>query len=441
MLAVVYKFGGTSLGTAENIRRVYDIVSANIPRFIVVSAIAGITDLLETFCSAPSSSRRGIVREFEYRHQTILRDLQLAFSLNSWMDKLNSYINNRKISQRDRAEILALGEDISASLFQAFCHKNGLLLEFLEARRIILTDDVSYDHATPDIAKMRDNWSQLNLSSETSYITQGFLGANSLGETTLLGRGGSDYTGALIAEMSQASEVHIYTDVNGVYTMDPRIIKDAQLIPELSFEEMQHLATFGAKVLYPPMLSPCIRAGIPVFVTSTFDLTKGGTRIYAADKTTSYETRVKAMSLRQNQHLWSVDCGILTTISSKEILRVLEAYHVLPGLMTSQNATIFFITDHNEVPEHVICDLFKRLSTLGSVHVLHNLALITLIGSGLVSTKIVTAVTDKFHHDPSPVRFYFQSSTTLSLVVPENLAGNIVEQLHNAYVKQDSAVA
>ncbi|ANG65790.1 aspartate kinase [Chlamydia gallinacea] len=437
MLPVVYKFGGTSLATAESIRKVYDIVFANQPRFIVVSAIAGITDLLDTFCSVPRRNREEIIRDFEQRHREIVAELQLTFSLDSWVDKLYSYADKQEISLKDRAEILALGEDVSASLFHAFCHKKGFFIEFLEARRVILTDNVSYDRAAPDIVRMRDNWDQLNLSLEKSYITQGFLGANSLGETTLLGRGGSDYTGALIAEISQANEVHIYTDVNGVYTMDPRIIKDAQLIPELSFEEMHHLARFGAKILYPSMLSPCIRAGIPIFVTSTFDITKGGSRIYATDKTTDYETRVIALSLRQNQCLWSIDC-VLATISLDEILHVLEAYPILPDLITSQNATISFITDNDEVPESVICDLYKQLSHLGSVQILHDLALITMIGSGVISTQIVTEVTNKFRNYPFPVCCYFQSSTTLSLAVPENLAGNIVEQLHNVYVKQDS---
>ncbi|AHK63344.1 Lysine-sensitive aspartokinase 3 [Chlamydia avium] len=442
MLSVVYKFGGTSLGRAENIRKASDIVCENKPRFIVVSAIAGITDLLDTFCSTPKQKRKKIVRDFEQRHQVIITELQITFSLDTWINKLYSYVDKQEICKKDRSEILALGEDLSASLFQAFCHKQGFAIEFLEARKVILTDNTSYDCATPDIVRMHRNWDKLSLPLETSYITQGFIGANSLGETTLLGRGGSDYTGALIAEMSGANEVHIYTDVNGIYTMDPRIIKDAQLIPELSFEEMQHLATFGAKILYPPMLSPCIRAGIPIFVTSTFDITKGGTRIYTADKATSYGVRVKALSLRQNQCLWSVDCSVLATISLDEILRLLEIYHILPDLMTLQNATISFITDNDEVPQSVICELCDQLSHLGSVHILHDLALVTMIGSGLVSTKIVAAVTDKFRNYPSPVCCYFQSSTTLSLAVPENLAGNIVEQLHNAYVvKQDFAVA
>ncbi|WP_237392193.1 aspartate kinase, partial [Francisella tularensis] len=197
----------------------------------------------------------------------------------------------------------------------------------MEARTVILTDG-EYSCATPDIPRMRENWHALNFRSDVCYITQGFIGANAAGETTLLGRGGSDYSGALIAEMSHAKEVRIYTDVNGIYTMDPRIIEDAQLIPELSFEEMQNLATFGAKILYPPMLSPCVRSGIPIFVTSTFDLSKGGTWIYAMDKIMSHEPRVKALSLRQHQRLWSIDCSGSSTVGLDKILSILDTHHV-----------------------------------------------------------------------------------------------------------------
>ncbi|QVE49239.1 aspartate kinase [Chlamydia crocodili] len=439
MSPVVYKFGGTSLGTAESIRKVYAIVCKDAPRFVVVSAVAGITDLLDMFCCVSSEYREQIVLDIANRHDEIIHELQLIFSISPWIEKLNSYVNKKEIFPSDRAEILALGEDISASLFQAFCDDNNFPIEFLEARTVILTNG-EYHRAAPDISRMRKNWHALNLKSDICYITQGFIGADISGKTTVLGRGGSDYSGALIAEMSNAEEVRIYTDVNGIYTMDPRIIEDAQLIPELSFEEMQNLATFGAKILYPPMLSPCVRAGIPIFVTSTFDVSKGGTWIYAMDKTVSYAPRVKALSLRQRQRLWSVDSGILGAVGLDKILPILDTYHVLPGLITSQDAKVSFTTDDDDISEEIIQDLYSKLSDIGTVHMLYDLALITMIGSGLASTKVVTTVTDKLRNYPSPIFCCCQSCMALSLVVPENLAGNIVEQLHNDYVKQRFSV-
>ncbi|BAE81077.1 aspartokinase III [Chlamydia felis Fe/C-56] len=439
MLPVVYKFGGTSLGTAESIKKVYDIVCKNTPRFIVVSAVAGITDLLDLFCAVSRESREQIIFDIAKKHNEIIRDLQLIFSISPSMERLYNCVDKEEISPSDRAEILALGEDISASLFQAFCRSNNFSLEFLEARTVILTDD-EYDRATPDVFRMHSNWQTLNLQRDVCYITQGFIGANSSGKTTLLGRGGSDFSGALIAEMSNAREVRIYTDVNGIYTMDPRIIKDAQLIPELSFEEMQNLATFGAKILHPPMLSPCVRAGIPIFVTSTFDVSKGGTWIYAMDKIVGYEPRVKALSLRLHQRLWSVDCGNLGAASLDKVLSILESYRVFPGLITSQDSAVSFTTDDDDVSDNVIRDLYGQLSSIGSVHMLYDLALITMIGSGLASTKVVTTVTEKLRNYLSPVFCCCQSCMALNLVVPENLAGSIVEQLHNDYVKQKFSV-
>ncbi|ANH78841.1 aspartate kinase [Candidatus Chlamydia sanziniae] len=435
---VVYKFGGTNLATAENIQTVCDIICADKPNFVVVSAIAGMTDLLDRFCSVSLEERPRLLQEFKDKHEQIIKELGIPFSLLSWMSRLTRYLQQPWLSALDSASILALGEDLSASLVHTVCHIRGLALGFLEARSIILTDD-HYNCATPDVIRMQKKWHHLRLYQEC-YITQGFIGASRSGDTTLLGRGGSDYTAALIAEMCGAYEVRIYTDVNGIYTMDPKIIEDAQQIPELSFEEMKNLATFGAKVLYPPMLAPCIRAGIPIFVTSTFDPIKGGTWIYAMDKTIRDEPCVKALSLRQHQSFCSIDYSLLGHRGLDEVLRILESYEILPELMTAQGNVVTFIIDDALISKEAQEHLVAVLSSFSLIRLYHDLALVTMIGDGLSSPKVVSTITEKLYNLPWPILCCCQSQMSLSFVVSAELAEDIVQQFHNDYVKQNILV-
>ncbi|WP_201457074.1 aspartate kinase [Chlamydia sp. 17-3921] len=436
MPSIVYKFGGTSLGSAECIRAVCDIIHKDKPNFVVVSAIAGVTDMLESFCSRSEIERQSLLEELKKKHETIVRDLNIAFPVVSWTSRLLPYVHKHHLSAVDKANILALGEDLSASLVQAVCLNRSLNIQFLEAREIILTDN-NYNRATPNLTLMKKSWEKKKLSLETSYITQGFIGASRSGDTTVLGRGGSDYTAALLAEICDANEVRIYTDVDGIYTMDPKIIEKAQRIPELSFEEMKDLAHFGAKVLYAPMLSPCMRAGIPIFVTSTFNPSKGGTWIYATDKEVNCKSRIKALSLRQNQSLCSIDYSFLGCRGLDDILQKFQSFGIFPVLMTTQDNIVAFVLDDDDVSQEQQQCLLNTLSTVGIVRLYHDLALITMVGSGLSSPQIISTITEKLKVQPGPVFCCCQSAKTLSFVVSMQFAESIIEQLHNDYVKQN----
>ena len=434
MPSVVYKFGGTSLGSAECIQKVCDIIYADEPSFVVLSAIAGVTDMLESFYASSAQERRSLLRDLQKKHEAIVRDLNVPFPVSSWISRLFPYVNQQHLSVADRANILALGEDIAVALVKAVCRSRSLNIQSLEARDVILTDD-NYSRATPDLSLMRRSWKDRQLSANTSYIIQGFIGASQAGETTILGRGGSDYTAALIAEICNASEVRIYTDVSGVYTMDPKVVENAQRIPELSFEEMQNLARFGAKVLYPPMLSPCMRAGIPIFVTSTFHSTQEGTWIYAIEREESLEPKITALSLRQNQSLCSIDFSSLDQ-GMDELVYKLHSLGIFPELITTQNHTCSFILDNEGSSSEKLQSLQHALSTFRVVRLHHDMALITIVGSGLSCPKVMSTMMEGLHLQVAPL-FCSQSSKVLSFAVMSSCAKSIIAQLHNDFVKQD----
>lgn len=278
---VVYKFGGTSIGSVAGFLRIRDIIYQNNPQFVVISALAEVTDLLETFCESSSPCVRDrTIQTIVDKHASVIAELCLEVSIHGWIEKLRTY-RDRALTDAMKADILSVGEDLSAYLLQQFCHCEAFPVCCLEARNVIITDD-HYCQATPLFQEMNSKWAERQLSPQVSYIMQGFVGSNLRGETTVLGRGGSDYSAGLLGELIAAQEVRLYTDVQGVYTTDPKRFPKATPLVSLTFEEMYQLAIGGAKVVYPPMLAPCKRAEIPIFVTSTFDHEERGTWISSA---------------------------------------------------------------------------------------------------------------------------------------------------------------
>lgn len=280
---VVYKFGGTSVGSVVGFLRIREIILRDRPQLIVISALSGVTDLLEIFCNTTSVlEKEKIIQKIIERHHLIIDGLRLTVSISPWIRKLRMYADQSLLSDEMRADILSVGEDMAVCLLQHFCHHKEYPVLALEAREMIKTDN-QYCRANPLLEEISSQWSQVQLSEQASYIMQGFIGSNLRSQTTILGRGGSDYSAALLAEAVQAKEVRIYTDVQGVYTKDPNRFSEAKPVAFLTFKEMYHLAICGgAKVVYPLMLAPCMRAEIPIFVTSTFDPEEKGTWIFSS---------------------------------------------------------------------------------------------------------------------------------------------------------------
>ncbi len=271
----VAKFGGTSVKDVYAINKIVEILINNSRiRFIVVSAIEGITDKLIEFCCASTEHKAQIISEIRAVHLKIAYDLMLPQAVYKNIEDI-IYSSCSKSSSTD--SILAIGELLSSTIIYEFIHQKNIPVTLLDAREFIITDE----NCVPEIFAIKRLLSKKvnNIPQDHIIITQGFIGATQDGKTTTLGRGCSDYSAALIAEGTEADKLYIYTDVPGIFTMDPNIIENAQLIPSLGFQEMTEMANFGAKILHPATLLPCVRAGTPVIISSTFDPEKGSTCI------------------------------------------------------------------------------------------------------------------------------------------------------------------
>jgi aspartokinase/homoserine dehydrogenase 1 len=324
---LIMKFGGTSVGSEAAMRQaVKIIVDARLdwPRLVVVvSALAGVTDLLIK-CAVRAA--RGdtatwidAARQLRERHHDLLEALVSAperrAQVGQEVDDLIADFSNLchaiavlgEATPRALDAVASLGERLSMRILAAATVDCGVPTLPVEATRLVVTDD-AFQNALPDMPitteRVRAELEPL-LAEGVIPVVTGFIGATPTGLVTTIGRGGSDFTASILGVALQADEVWIWTDVDGVMTADPRLVSDARTLPVLSYREVAEMAHFGAKVLQPRSIYPVIEAGIPVRVCNTFNPSHPGTRL-VADKDANGQGAIKAMAALRGLQLVTV---------------------------------------------------------------------------------------------------------------------------------------
>lgn len=297
---IICKFGGTSVGDGAAIRRLVAIVAARLRErpIVVVSALAGVTDGL---LAVPAhGGLEGIVA----RHREVAAALALsgdvvasvegnAIELAGWLASRSA----RPLAPRERDVLVAHGELWSSRLVDQALRQAGVPAVLVDARSIIVTDDGEPCRPDVDAIGRRAGGRLAPLVARGLVpVTQGFVGATVAGQTTTLGRGGSDYTASLLGAALGARRVEIWTDVDGILTADPRIVPDARLLRTSSYQEAARLARAGAKVLHPDTVAPLVDAGIPCWVGNSFRPDGDGTMIEAESATTDV-ARVRSIAV------------------------------------------------------------------------------------------------------------------------------------------------
>ena len=325
---LVMKFGGTSVGSTQALKQVIGIVQDAQVEWqrvvVVISALSGVTDLLlKTARSAAEGSAFGLNgsgKELLARHLALADDLVASLArreqLKQEIGHLVAEFSNLchaisvigEASPRALDAVAALGERMSVRLLAAALESAGVRAISVEATQLIVTDE-RFQAAHPDFEATRSAAVRMLepiLSQGIIPVVTGFISASSSGVTTTLGRGGSDYSAALLASVLQADEVWIWTDVDGVMTSDPRLVENARTIPVLSYREVAELAFYGARVLHPKTIRPIIDAGIALRVCNTFNPGHPGTRI--VDKHSEQDaTVIKAVTAIQGLQLITLE--------------------------------------------------------------------------------------------------------------------------------------
>jgi aspartokinase/homoserine dehydrogenase 1 len=293
----VLKFGGTSVANAENIKKVKEILQLRKDEktIVVISALGGVTDELLKCGSLAANGEicyKESLQKLTERHLNAVKQLLpltnqssvLSFVMqqfNEVEDICNGIFLLNDFTDRTKDRILSYGELISSQLLSAYLSSEGLQNKWVDTRKLIKTDS-QFTKATVEAEKTQQNIrSFFSEATEDLFVVPGFVASDANGNNTTLGRGGSDYTAAIIGGALNASVVEIWTDVSGMMTADPRMVPNAKAIKQISYHEAMELSHFGAKVIYPPTIQPLMSKNIPVRVKNTFSPYDEGTLLHS----------------------------------------------------------------------------------------------------------------------------------------------------------------
>ena len=444
MSLVVAKFGGTSVADYGAMNRCADIVLANPNcRLVVVSASSGVTNLLVELTqeSINDDGRLQRLKQIAQIQYAILDKLGRPNDVAATLDKLLSrmaVLSEALAMQRSKAtvdELLSLGEQCSSLLFAAVIREKGVNSSAFDVRQVLRTDS-HFGRAEPQIehiATLSRDYLQ-PLLAEQVIVTQGFIGADDAGQTTTLGRGGSDYSAALLAEALRASAVEIWTDVAGIYTTDPRLAPNAFPIAEISFNEAAEMATFGAKVLHPATILPAVRQQIQVFVGSSKEPEKGGTWIrHQVEDAPIF----RAVALRRDQTLLNLHSLQMLHAQGflAETFATLARHKISVDLITTSEVNVSLTLDKtgsDSSGQGLLSEsLLQELSQHCRVRVEDGLALVAIIGNRIATTPgICRRVFEVL--EPHNVRMICQGASphNLCVLVAEVEAAQVVKSLH-----------
>ena len=441
---VVAKFGGTSVADYDAMNRSADVVLADPDtRLVVLSASAGVTNLLVALAEGLEASERQAKLEALHKIQfdilTRLRDPSvISEEIERLLENIITLAEAASLATSTALtdELVSHGELMSTLLFVEVLRERNVQSQWFDVRKVLRTSD-RFGRAEPDVTAIAELTTQQLAPrlAEGIVITQGFIGSEAKGRTTTLGRGGSDYTAALLGEALQASRVDIWTDVPGIYTTDPRVVPAAKRIDVIAFEEAAEMATFGAKVLHPATLMPAVRSDIPVFVGSSKDPKAGGTMVC---NTTENPPLFRALALRRKQTLLTLHS--LSMLHSRgflaEVFSILARHSISVDLVTTSEVNIALTLDttgSTSTGDTLLTQsLLMELSELCRVEVEEDLALVAIIGNELSRAsgvgKEVFGVLEPFN-----IRMicYGASSYNLCFLVPGAEAEQVVQKLHH----------
>ncbi len=446
---VVMKFGGTSVEDSAAVCRLIAIVRDNLERerrpVVVVSALARVTDQLLEAGKAASAGHLGaalaIVRNIYVRHERMADELvggpaygPLDQDLRSEFQALESALHDleasRKFDSKSQDHLLGFGECLSSRLVRAALCQAGVQAVHVDARRCIVTD-ARHGQAAPlsdtTEAQVQDTVSPL-LECHQVPVLGGFIASTTDGIPTTLGRGGSDFSAAIVGAALGASRVEIWTDVDGIMTTDPKLCPDARVIRKMSFDEAAELAHFGAKVLHPSTLAPAMRENIPVYVLNSRQPQGEGTEIMARVRSGS-----KVSAITAKRKVAAVEIESAHGVDSHLLQAIYAAFdrHSCPvDLMAASLGRISLVVGSTAALPEIAADL----QGLADVRWENHKALVCLVGENIrrqpdVASRVFAAVSDL------DVRVVCQSASdrTISFLVEESNVEESVQRLHGLF--------
>ena len=447
---IVMKFGGTSVQDAAAIKRAAEIVAGRIAcePVVVVSAMARVTE--ELLRGAQVARERRIdaalasINELRERHVATAREL-LSQSAESQLDAVEREIQNQfselenlvrsvgtlgELTARSQDAIVSFGERLSSAIVAEAFRRRGIPAELADSRNFIITDDC-FSRAAPDMrettSRTRDALGPL-IKAGSVPVVQGFIGSTSDGITTTIGRGGSDYSAALIGAALGAEAIEIWTDVDGLMTVDPRVVPTARRIRVISFAEAAELSYFGAKVLHPSTVLPAVEREIPVHIYNTNNPGCEGTLIVAKPrpsrnliKSIAFKRGVTIVNVTSTRMLMAY--GFLRTI-----FEVFDRHQTSVDVVTTSEVSVSMTLDNTDRLEAIKGDL----GGIGEVTVEREKAIVCVVGDNLkftpgVAARVFQAI------ESTNVNMISQGASEINLtfVIDESDVDRVVRRLHD----------
>ncbi|MCY4115765.1 MAG: aspartate kinase [Caldilineaceae bacterium] len=478
---IVMKFGGTSVGTTDSIDSVAKIVACAVEKqaerapaapnggpeedspgvLVVVSAMSGVTNTLidaaQTAAAGDETPYRDARSQLLVRHQVVAGQLIEDGAERAALGRL---FDNRlreferlclsitvlgELTQRGLDVVSGVGERLSAPLLAAVLRARGVKAQFVDAGELIITDD-QYGSANPlmgqTVARCRDRLLPMLQGGVVPVVT-GFVGATENGVPTTLGRGGSDYSAAILGAALDAAEIQVWTDVDGVMTADPRIVANARSMAELSYEEVAELAYYGAKVLHPKTVTPAVDRKIPLRVLNTFNPGHPGTRI--VERTRELRHGVKAITAVRDLRMITISGrGMIGVpgIAARTFDAVARQHaNVLMISQGSSEQSICFVVPESE-GEAVIAALKEEFARELAQHMIEeinsqpDIVIVAVIGAGMKGTPGIAArVFSALGAQGINVIAIAQGSSeaNISLVVLQASADDAIRAIHDTF--------
>jgi aspartate kinase len=449
MSVVVMKFGGTSVEDPAAITRTAGIVAGRLKLgkrpVVVVSALAKVTDqLLRAGTAAAAGDRTGalaISSRLRCRHRdtaaALMKDsAELSNYIDQKFDSLDEILRGLaailELTPRISDLVVSYGERISSRIVAAAFKERGIDAEHIDARDVVVTDS-QFQKAVPQdaiIEKRAAEKLRPHVDENRVPVMGGFIASNEDGITTTLGRGGSDFTGALIGGALNAEAIEIWTDVNGIMTCDPRVCPEALRVKVISFEEAAELAYFGAKVLHPATILPAVKKNIPVLVLNSRNPLNEGTRIISLAP--HCNSPFKSIAVKKKLSIIDVVASrmLMTHGYLKEIFTIFDKHHCPVDMVSTSEVSVSLSVDSNEKLPAIAADL----SQLADVKYEGKKALVCMVGEDIRGQNGIAAqVFAAIRHINVRMISQGASEINMSFMIDEDDADEAVRSLHAAF--------
>lgn len=456
----VIKFGGTSVADSKSISKVISIIKSNKdPLLVVVSALGGVTNLLQNCLDNKGKSYESIIKEIEQRHLEVINNLSkvenqsylkslLKENLNNLEEILDAISTIDEVTDKTISKVLTLGEILSSHIIYEILKQEKFDISYLNSCDVIYTKKVNNNEVIDNEKTSISIKNKIDLIKSNIIIAPGFICTNESDEISNLGRGGSDYTAAIYSKNINADSLEIWTDVSGVYSANPKIVKNAFPIEFLSYKEAMELSFFGAKVIYFPTLQPLVEENIPVYIKNTFRDQDQGTCISNSSRLKDEEI-VKGISHIENISIINFEGSGMVGVPgfSKRFFEALSSNNINVIMITqaSSEFSICIAVDSNDasLAKEVIDNEFQfeiSQKRINSAQIESNLSNIAIVGDNMKNKKGVSGkLFESLGRNNINVRAIAQgaSERNISILIDKNDTTKALNSLHESFFERD----